>query len=65
MDSFVYLPHDKYPTVINLNNIEFVRDVGNAIWIHFISGEIHKMHKQDDNFVSVITKLKLQHLLEN
>ena len=65
MSRFVLLPHDQYPTAVNTDNIEFVRDVGNAVWIQFVSGDIHKMHKDTDSFESVLNKLNLNYLLEN
>ena len=65
MSEFVLLPHDQYPTAVNRDNIEWVRDVGNAVWIHFVSGDVHKMHKDDESFASVMDKLKLSYLLEN
>lgn len=63
-DNFIYLRHYKYPTVVNKQNIEYVRDVGNAIWIHFTSGAIHKMHKDDIDFETVLENLDLSYLIE-
>lgn len=65
MSKFVYLPHHQYPTTINTDNIEFIRDVGNATWIHFISGQIHKMHKDEDTYEDVLHKLNLSYLIED